>query len=307
MSTTASPSLAAIEARGLRKTFGDVVAVDDVTLHIEPGEIVALLGPNGAGKTTTIDLLLGLQEPDRGERHIFGMSPRQAIARGLVGAVQQAGALPGDMTVSQVLRFIAGTMRDHRPIPEVMDAAGITAIAKRSVSKCSGGEKQRVRLAIALLPDPLFLFLDEPTVGMDVAARTAFWTIMTEEAERGRTVLFATHYLNEAQQFAERTIIVNSGCIVADGSTEELAERYAASCLRLTYTCSDSEALAALNAATASHDWQIDAEHGHLTVKGHDLDDAARIGLALPGAHGLTLAHSTIEDAYIALTEENAA
>ncbi|QOX81890.1 ABC transporter ATP-binding protein [Nanchangia anserum] len=273
-------------------------------LDISPGEIVALLGPNGAGKTTLIDIILGLQSPDRGERMLCGLSPRDAIARGLVGALHQHGALLTDLRVGSLVRFVADTMETHRDLDELMVATGIEALARRRVGKCSGGEQQRIRLALALLSDPLFLFLDEPTVGMDVASRTAFWQIMDDEAQRGRTIVFATHYLTEAQQYAQRTIIMRSGRVIADGSTAQLAADYADSTLTLRCDATDTVARDALESASAGRPWHITVEGGMVTVRGNDLDDAARAGLALPGARDLSLTHSTIEDAYLALTTQ---
>ncbi|MDU0967946.1 MAG: ABC transporter ATP-binding protein [Actinomycetaceae bacterium] len=171
--TDTQPALVAAHASHLTKSFGDVKAVIDVSFEIAPGEIVALLGPNGAGKTTVIDMLLGLQRPDSGTSDLWGMSAHEALQRCLVSAVQQTGALDGELRVKQLLSLVAATMPAPRDLDDVMAATGITGIASRRVSKCSGGEAQRIRLAVALLGDPLFLFLDEPTVGMDVAARAA--------------------------------------------------------------------------------------------------------------------------------------
>lgn len=297
----------AIRANGLSKTFGPVVAVKHFDLTVKSGEIIALLGPNGAGKSTAIDLMLGLQIPDLGSVEIYGMTPKEAIARGLIGAMQQSGALFSDMTVMQMLKLLASTMGHHRPIDEVAELAGITQILKRRVGKCSGGEQQRIRMALALLSEPLFLFLDEPTVGMDVAARTAFWQTMQNIAAHGCTILFATHYLAEAQQYAERTVIIRSGEIIADGSTNELAAQYASSRLSIHYTCSDAQADAAIRKAQAKGcDWTVCARDGFMQVEGKNLDEAARAALHLPGAHNLEVTRSSIEDAYLTLVSEAA-
>ncbi|MEO7361053.1 MAG: ABC transporter ATP-binding protein, partial [Gemmatimonadaceae bacterium] len=194
----------AIDLRNLTKRYGAVTAVNDLTLQVEPGEILAFLGPNGAGKTTTIDMMLGLARPDVGTVQIYGKTPGDAISHGEIAAVMQTGGLLKDFTVEETVQFTASLYARSRPTAEVLERAGITHIAKRRVGKCSGGEQQRLRFAMALLSDPRLLILDEPTTGMDVEGRREFWTAIREDASRGRTVLFATHYLDEADAYADR-------------------------------------------------------------------------------------------------------
>src|SRR5215469_20445 len=189
----------AIDLRGVHKHFGKVKAVRGIDLAIAPGEIVALLGPNGAGKTTTIDMILGLSQPTDGAVSVYGTHPREAIQRGLVSAVLQVGGLLKDLTVAETARYTASLFAGTRPVDEVLRRAGISDIADRKVGKCSGGEQQRLRFALALLPNPELLILDEPTTGMDAGARREFWETMHAETSEGRTVVFATHYLEEAQ------------------------------------------------------------------------------------------------------------
>jgi ABC-2 type transport system ATP-binding protein len=220
-------STPAIELRELRKSFrvlgGDTVrAVDGLDLVVAPGEIVAFLGPNGAGKTTTIDMMLGLAAPDSGSVRIFGRAPAEAIAAGRISAVMQSGGLLPDLSVAETVRLVAALHADPRPIDEVLARAGIAEIAGRLVGKCSGGQRQRLRFALALLPNPDLLVLDEPTTGMDVEGRRDFWTAMREDSARGRTVLFATHYLDEADAYADRIVLMRAGRVVADGSAAEI-------------------------------------------------------------------------------------
>ena len=221
----------AIRATGLRKTFrstdgSPVVAVDDVDLTVHPGEIVAFLGPNGAGKTTTVDMLLGLTEPDEGTLEVYGTSAAAAVRQGRVSAVMQTGGLLNDFTVEETVRAIAALHGRSDRVEVVLDRARLTDLARRRVEACSGGEQQRLKFALALLPDPDLVVLDEPTTGMDVGAWLDFWRTMREDAALGRTIVFATHYLAEADEFAERTVLMNRGRIVHDAATSAVRAAY---------------------------------------------------------------------------------
>lgn len=220
---TASSDLA-VSAANVQKHFGKVRAVDGVDLTVPRGEVMALLGPNGAGKTTFLDMVLGFTRPSSGTLEVFGGSPRRAVADGRVGAVLQTGALLEDLTVAQTLRYVAGCHRRHLPVADVIERAQLGPLASRPVKKCSGGEKQRLRFGLALLTDPELLVLDEPTAGMDVGARAEFWDAMHAEADRGRTVVFATHYLQEAADFADRIVLMRQGRIHTSGTVHELTE-----------------------------------------------------------------------------------
>ena len=221
----------AIRATGLRKAFrstdgSTVVAVDDVDLTVQPGEIVAFLGPNGAGKTTTVDMLLGLTTPDVGTIEVYGTSPGEAVRRGLVSAVMQTGGLLNDFTVEETVRAIAALHGRTDRVEVVLERARLADLAGRRVEACSGGEQQRLKFALALVPDPDLVVLDEPTTGMDVGARQEFWRAMRADAALGRTIVFATHYLAEADEFAERTVLMNRGRIVHDAATTDVRAAY---------------------------------------------------------------------------------
>ncbi|WP_174267069.1 ABC transporter ATP-binding protein [Streptomyces sp. SLBN-31] len=204
------------------KTYGTVRAVDGLTLALHPGETVALLGPNGAGKSTTLDLLLGLKNADSGSVRVFGTSPREAIVAGRVGAMLQSGGLMDEVTVAELVRLGCDLHpRPYKPA-DVLARAGITQIADRKVNKLSGGQAQRVRFALAAAGDSDLIVLDEPTTGMDVSARQAFWATMREQADQGRTVLFATHYLEEADAIADRVLVLHRGRLLADGTAAEI-------------------------------------------------------------------------------------
>ena len=217
-----------IEAQGLTQIFrtrsGNVTAVDNLDLTIDKGEIVALLGPNGAGKTTLIDMLLGLSTPTRGVLTIDSASPKAAIQSGNIGAVLQTGGLLKDLTVQQTLDMLASLYPTRLDMNQVLADADLTELAHRKVGKCSGGQQQRIRFAIATMHDPNILILDEPTTGMDVTARRTFWERMDKLAETGKTIIFATHYLEEAQNFAQRIVLMNNGKIIADGTSEEIRD-----------------------------------------------------------------------------------
>ena len=228
---TQPAAVPAIRATGLHKSFraGDgtaVAAVDDVDLTVQPGEIVAFLGPNGAGKTTTVDMLLGLTRPDAGRLEVYGLEPDVAVRRGRVSAVMQTGGLLDDFTVGETVRAIAALHGRLDRVEVVLERARLTGLAGRRVEACSGGEQQRLKFALALVPDPDLVILDEPTTGMDVGARQEFWHAMRADAALGRTIVFATHYLAEADEFAERTVLMNHGRIVHDAPTTDVRAAY---------------------------------------------------------------------------------
>jgi len=301
-----APRPAAIELRGLVKTFGipggEVVrAVDGVAMTINPGEVVAVLGPNGAGKTTTLDMVLGLTTPTAGTVEVFGAAPRQAVMAGRVSAVLQTGGLLRDITVRETVQMIASTFPRHAGVDEVIDRAGLTTLARRKVSKCSGGEQQRLRFALALLPDPDLLVLDEPTAGMDVSARREFWDTMHADADAGRTVVFATHYLEEADAFAKRIVMIAGGRVVADGPTEEIRARATG---RTVSADLPENGTAQVLARLRSMPQVIEVTtQGHrVTVTSGDSDAVARAMLGELGAINLEIASGSLESAFMTIT-----
>ena len=230
----------------MHKNYGEVHAVRGINLTIAPGEIVALLGPNGAGKSTTIDMMLGLSDPSRGSVTVFGLEPREAVASGTIGAMLQTGALIRDLTVRELLRMVASLYPSPLRVDDVLESSAITDIADRRTQSLSGGQSQRVRAAMALVSDPDLLVLDEPTVAMDVEARHAFWTATRAFASTGRTVLFATHYLEEADAYADRIVLMSGGDIVADGPANEIRATVGRRNIRATIPGADLAALAML-------------------------------------------------------------
>jgi ABC-2 type transport system ATP-binding protein len=297
--TAAGP--AAVELRDVHKNFKHVQAVRGVSLSVTPGEIVALLGPNGAGKTTTTDMILGLSQPTSGQVSVFGLPPRQAIDRGLVSAVLQTGGLLKDLTVEETARYTASLFRAARPVDEVLERAGISAIADRKVGKCSGGEQQRLRFAMALLPDPELLILDEPTTGMDVEGRRAFWNSIRQDALRGRTVLFATHYLEEADAYADRIVLLRHGLVVADGTSSEVKALAAGRTVRATLPGADEAELRRIPGADS-----VEIRGDSVLIHSNDSDAVARYLLTSTPAKDLEIEARALEDAFIALTSDAA-
>ncbi|MCB9519068.1 MAG: ABC transporter ATP-binding protein [Gemmatimonadales bacterium] len=302
--STATPgsTTPAIRLAGVTRTFGSVVAVDDLDLTVRPGEVVAFLGPNGAGKTTTVDMILGLSAPTRGEVSVLGLSPRDAIARGLVSAVMQSGGLLKDLTVRETVRLTASLFPGAADPDDALERAGIAGLADRKVGKCSGGEQQRLRFALALLPDPAVLLLDEPTTGMDVEGRRSFWAAIRDDAARGRTVMFATHYLEEADQYADRIVLVRQGRIVADGSGAEIKALASGRTLRATLAGADAHALAGLPGVES-----VEIRGDSVVVHAANTDTVARHLLTETAARDLEITSRGLEDAFVTLTGTPAA
>lgn len=291
----------AVDLRAVHKSFGPVHAVKGLDLRIEAGEIVAFLGPNGAGKTSTIDMILGLSRPTAGAVSVFGLAPRQAISRGLVSAVMQTGGLLKDLTVAETATYTASLFAHSRPIAEVLERAGVASISDRLVGKCSGGEQQRLRFAMALLSDPELLVLDEPTTGMDVEGRRSFWGSIRQDAATGRTVLFATHYLEEADAYADRIILVRQGEIVADGTSSEIKAMAAGRTVRATLEGADPAELGRLPGAT-----EVEVRGATVLIHSTDSDAVAKYLLTHTPARDLEITTRGLEDAFIALTGEEA-
>jgi ABC-2 type transport system ATP-binding protein len=289
----------AIDLRGVHKSFGAVEAVKGVDLAIAAGEVVAFLGPKG--KTSTIDIILGLSTPSAGTVSVFGMQPRQAISRGLVSAVMQTGGLLKDLTVGETAQYTASLFTQTRPVAEVLHRAGIADIANRRVGKCSGGEQQRLRFAMSLLSDPELLILDEPTTGMDVEGRRGFWGAIRHDTAEGRTVLFATHYLEEADAYADRIILLRHGQIVADGTSSEVKALAAGRTVRATLANADEAALRAIPGADSA-----EVRGDTVLIHSNDSDAVARYLLTNTTARDLEITARGLEDAFIALTSDDA-
>jgi ABC-2 type transport system ATP-binding protein len=276
----------AVEVRELRKSYDGVEAVRGISFEIRAGEVFGLLGPNGAGKTTTVEILEGYRRPDGGEVSVLGVDPRRAGPdwRERIGVVPQSGDLYPNLTVIEHLELFAGYYTDPRPPREVMTLVGLEHKAGSKFRTLSGGQKRRLDLGIALVGDPELLFLDEPTTGFDPGARRAAWETIRSLRSLGKTILLTTHYIEEAQQLADRVAVLRLGEIVAAGTPGELTAAAPAS--RISYRLNGEEVV------TETED----------PVRFlHELTERAlRDGLRL---EALEVRRPTLEDVYLTLTE----
>ena len=293
-----------VRLQGLVKSYrgpqGPIRAVRGIDVSIAAGETTALLGPNGAGKSTTIDMLLGLAKPDEGTVSVFGRSAREAVDAGLVGAMLQTGGLIRDLSVRELVAMMASLYPNPMDVTAALEITGLTTTAGQRTHKLSGGQTQRVRFALAIVSNPELLVLDEPTVALDVEGRREFWSIMREFASRGKTVLFATHYLEEADANADRAILMAHGRIVADGPTTEIKARVGRRTLRATLPGVDRSLLAGLpGVATAER-------HGDAVILScADSDRSIRALLEqYPAAKDIEIVGGSLEDAFLELTSE---
>jgi len=293
-----------IHLHGLCKTFHAggqrIEAVRDLDLSIGRGETVALLGPNGAGKSTTIDMLLGLLAPDLGSVSIFGRSPAQAIAEGAVGAMLQTGGLLRDLTVRELVTMLASLYPRPLPVDDVLALTGTTHLATQRTQKLSGGETQRVRFALALVANPQLLVLDEPTVAMDVEARHDFWTTMRSFAAGGKTILFATHYLEEAEAYADRAVLMARGRVVADGPTTEIKAMVGTRTIEATLPHAPVDSLERLQGVA-----RAERRGARIVLACADSDAAIRALLAaFPDARDIEIRGAGLEEAFLQLTQD---
>jgi ABC-2 type transport system ATP-binding protein len=234
--TLPAPTLAlapVFELRGVTKRFGDVEALRGVDIAVHRGEVVAILGPNGAGKTTAISILLGLRRPTTGTVTLLGGAPDDPATRARVGAMLQESGVPGTLTVAELIDLFRGYYPAPRSRADLLALAGLEEVAGRRVRTLSGGQRQRLYVALALAGDPEIVFLDEPTTGMDVESRRRFWDVIGALAAEGRTVLFATHMLEEADALATRIVVIDRGRVVRDGTPAEVKAGAGGATIRL--------------------------------------------------------------------------
>ncbi|HEV8198162.1 MAG TPA: ABC transporter ATP-binding protein [Gemmatimonadales bacterium] len=307
----------AVELRGLRKAYKDVVAVNGLDLEVRPGECFGLLGPNGAGKTTTIEICEGLTTPDAGEVRVLGRdwATGGGALRERLGISLQETQFSDKLTVSETLRLFRSFYRRPRPLADVLDAVQLGEKRNGRVGQLSGGQKQRLALACALVADPELFFLDEPTTGLDPQSRRQLWDLIEGVQRAGRTVVLTTHYMEEAERLCDRVAIVDHGKVIAAGSPRELVAGLGAQhVVEFSLgsppspggptdrpTVSDAELLAldgAVSVRRTEDRCQVESTHAHRTIPAL---------LALLSARGLPLAelstHSaSLEDVFVHLT-----
>ena len=292
----------AIVLRGLEKSWrgpaGPIRAVRGIDVRIGRGETVALLGPNGAGKSTTIDLILGLARPDGGSVAVLGRTPEEAVGAGLIGAMLQTGALIRNLSVRELVAMTGALYPRPMDVDAVLELTGLRAVAAQRTQKLSGGQVQRARFAIAMVGDPELMILDEPTVAMDVEARRAFWQAMRTLTAEGRTVVFATHYLDEADANADRAVLLAQGTVVADGPTTEIKGRVGTRTIRATLPDVAEGELRALPGVGSAE------RHGDaVALVCSDSDAALRALLErYTQARDIEVTGAGLEDAFIELT-----
>jgi ABC-2 type transport system ATP-binding protein len=294
--TGTAPS--AVAFSGITKAYGPVRALDGIDLAIETGSTVALLGPNGAGKSTAIQLLLGLIGPDAGVVRTLGLMPRDAIASGRVGAMLQSAGLPTGARVGELVDFARAIHPEPLGRQLILAWAGLEGLTRRPVEALSGGESQRLRFALAIAGDPELVFLDEPTVAMDVESRRAFWAAMRRFAAEGRTVLFATHYLEEADQVADRIVVLHRGRIVADGSAASIKAAVAERTVRFTLSGATDTMLGTLAGVTVA---EVRGDAVTLRTTDADATVAAAFAAGLR-LRDLEVGGADLEAAFLALT-----
>jgi ABC-2 type transport system ATP-binding protein len=293
----------AVRVQGVTRRFGPVLAVDNLSLTVEQGRTVALLGPNGAGKTTTISMLLGLSAPDAGSIEIFGSAPGSATAHASVGAMLQDGGMMPGVLVGELLAMVRSLYVTPLALQEAVEIAQLGGLEKRRVDRLSGGESQRLRLAMALIGDPRLLVLDEPTAAMDVETRRGFWHAMEGFTERGRTILFSTHYLEEADVTADRIVMMARGRVVADGTPSAIKDSVGLRVIRFSIATPGIAGIDALPGAVSA------TAHGsRVELRCKDSDAALRVLLAArPDAYDIEVAGVALEDAFITITDGIAA
>jgi ABC-2 type transport system ATP-binding protein len=296
-----------IEIRHLTKNFGSVRALDGLDLTVREGEVHGFLGPNGAGKSTTIDLLLGLAIPTGGTAELFGEDPRRAIVTGRVGAMLQGGALLPTTTVRESVALIQALHKHPLSVEEAMERAGVADLAKQKIASLSGGQMQRARFAVAVVSNPDLLILDEPTAAMDVAARHSFWQSMREFTSQGKTVVFATHYLDEADTFADRIVIMSAGRIIADGTPSEVKSVVSGRTLSFTLGASTGSSAAneQLVATIRRLPGATTAQLRGTRIEVHTDDSDATLRAliaAYPTAADIEIVSRNMDDAFMALT-----
>jgi ABC-2 type transport system ATP-binding protein len=297
---TTSPATATqpvVELRGVGKRYGAVQALDSIDLVVNAGDVVAVLGPNGAGKTTAIAIMLGLRPPTIGSVSVFGGDPADPAIRTRFGAMLQESGVPSTLRVGEVIDLFRAYYPTSLPAASILAAADLEAERGRAVGKLSGGQRRRLEFALALAGDPDLLFLDEPTVGMDVAARQAFWARISDLAALGKTIVFTTHLLEEADAVARRIVVIDHGRIVAAGTPLEVKSRVAGKRIRVRGALTPAQIEALPGVRPAGRDG------AYLLLDAEDAMPVLRALMALgPVVEEVTVEEAGLEAAFLGLT-----
>ena len=298
----ASSSTVVASLEGVSKNYGEVRALRNVNFTVGAGQVVALLGPNGAGKTTAVKLLLGLIQPNSGKARVFGGDPTNPQNRIRAGAMLQVGRVPETLRVREHIDLFSSYYPKPLPLEEVLAAAGLEKLRDRKFGDLSGGQRQRTLFALAICGDPDLLFLDEPTVGLDVEARRALWEEIRRLVERGKTVLLTTHYLEEADALADRIAVINQGVIIAEGTPAEIKAQTSGKRIRCVTALSIASLLQIPGVTDAKQDRDA------VEIHAREAEPVVRTLLARdPSLVGLEITSAGLEEAFLALTQDNGA
>ena len=298
MSSTNFPAAA---LSGVVKRYGDRIALDELTLGIEPGKVTALLGPNGAGKSTAIALLLGLISADCGEVQVLGRPAGELAVRRRTGVMLQSAALPGTLRVRELLRLACAYYPNPRPLAEIATLSGLSAQLEAPYAQLSGGQQRRVQFALAICGNPQLLFLDEPTTGLDIEARESLWQVIRELTARGCAILLTTHYLEEAEALAQRVAVLVRGRLVSEGTVHEIRARGVRRRIRCVSALAVEEIRTwpGVSAAAREQDWlDIESAAAEPVVR--------RLLAADPHLSGLEVRCTGLAEAFVRITREAA-
>jgi ABC-2 type transport system ATP-binding protein len=296
----ASSGTVVASLEGVSKNYGEIRALRNVNFTVRAGQVVALLGPNGAGKTTAVKLLLGLMQPHSGKARVFGGDPTNPQNRMRTGAMLQVGRVPETLRVREHIDLFSSYYPKPLPLEDVLAAAGLEKLRDRKFGDLSGGQRQRTLFALAICGDPDLLFLDEPTVGLDVEARRALWEEIRRLVERGKTVLLTTHYLQEADALADRVAVINQGEIIAEGTPAEIKAQTGGKLIRCVTTLSVASLLQIPGVTDARQDREA------VEIHAAEAEPVVRALLARDASlSGLEIASAGLEEAFLALTHDN--
>jgi ABC-2 type transport system ATP-binding protein len=297
--TSTATATAAAALQNVTHRYGTHTALRNLSLTLNPGEVVALLGPNGAGKTTAVKLMLGLLQPSEGTVSIFGQSPSERATRQRIGAMLQVARVPETLAVGEYLDLFRSYYPNPLPMAELVETTGLTGLEKKQFKDLSGGQKQRMLFALALCGNPDLVFLDEPTLGMDIETRHNLWREVRALADRGKTVLLTTHYLEEADTLADRILVIADGIVVAQGTPNEIKSRVTGRKIKCVTSLSDAFLQALPGVRSVQH------TGAGVTVTVESAEEVLRSMLAADTAlHSLEVSSPALEDAFLALTSK---